>query len=140
MGRDLYDTFEVARQVVDEADEALGGTLKEIMFHGSQEDLTKTQNAQPAILATSIAMLRVLEREKGLDLGGSYDFALGHSLGEYSALVATGALPLSDAVKLVVSSWSFLPHSTPRSDDRKITQAHCPDCSHPMTLTMYSTS
>ncbi|GJJ72069.1 [acyl-carrier-protein] S-malonyltransferase [Entomortierella parvispora] len=101
MGRDLYDTFEVARQVVDEADEALGGTLKEVMFHGSQEDLTRTENAQPAILTTSIAMLRVLEREKGLDLGGSYDFALGHSLGEYSALVATGAVPLSDAVKLV---------------------------------------
>ena len=116
MGRDLYDRFEVARQVVDEADEALKGTLKEVMFNGSQEALTQTENAQPAILTASVAMLRVLEREKGLDLKGSYDFALGHSLGEYSALVATGAVPLSDAVKLVVSFSIHGPptHLTPR--------------------------
>ncbi|KAG0054120.1 hypothetical protein BGZ83_011907 [Gryganskiella cystojenkinii] len=101
MGRDLYETFEVARRVVDEADDALGGTLKQVMFNGSQEDLTKTENAQPAILTTSIAMLRVLENEEGLDFKKSYDFALGHSLGEYSALVATGAVTLADAVKLV---------------------------------------
>ncbi|KAF9586198.1 hypothetical protein BGW38_008635 [Lunasporangiospora selenospora] len=101
MGKDLYDTYAVARQVVDEADDALGGTLKHVMFEGSQEDLTKTENAQPAILTTSIAMLRVLESERGFRIEESCKHALGHSLGEYSALVATKAVTLRDAVKLV---------------------------------------
>lgn len=72
------------------------------MFEGPQEELTRTENAQPAILTTSIALLRVLETEHGLDLKESCRFALGHSLGEYSALVATRALSLPDAVRLVV--------------------------------------
>ncbi|KAG9069799.1 hypothetical protein KI688_009124 [Linnemannia hyalina] len=101
MGKDLYDTYSVARQVVDEADDALGGTLKHVMFDGSQEDLTRTENAQPAILTTSIAMLRVLESERGFKIEESCKHALGHSLGEYSALVATKAVTLHDAVKLV---------------------------------------
>ncbi|KAF9339206.1 hypothetical protein BGZ91_006706 [Linnemannia elongata] len=101
MGKDLYDTYSVARQVVDEADEALGGTLKHVMFEGSQEDLTRTENAQPAILTTSIAMLRVLESERGFKIEDTCKHALGHSLGEYSALVATKAVTLHDAVKLV---------------------------------------
>ncbi|KAG0272116.1 hypothetical protein BGZ95_012147 [Linnemannia exigua] len=101
MGKDLYDTYPVARQVVDEADDALGGTLKNVMFEGSQEDLTRTENAQPAILTTSIAMLRVLESERGFKIEESCKHALGHSLGEYSALVATKAVTLHDAVKLV---------------------------------------
>ncbi len=102
MGKDLYDNYAVARQVVDEADEALGGTLKNVMFEGSQEDLTRTENAQPAILTTSIAMLRVLENERGFKIEDTCKHALGHSLGEYSALVATKAVTLRDAVKLVV--------------------------------------
>ncbi|KAF9184655.1 hypothetical protein BGZ51_003198 [Haplosporangium sp. Z 767] len=101
MGKDLYDTYAVARHVVDEADEALGGTLKNFMFEGSQGDLTRTENAQPAILTTSIAMLRVLESERGFKIEESCKYALGHSLGEYSALVATKAVALKDAVKLV---------------------------------------
>ncbi|KAF8936795.1 hypothetical protein BGZ47_009330 [Haplosporangium gracile] len=101
MGKDLYDTYSVARQVVDEADDALGGTLKHVMFEGSQEDLTRTENAQPAILTTSIAMLRVLESERGFKIEETCKHALGHSLGEYSALVATKAVTLHDAVKLV---------------------------------------
>ncbi|ORZ22848.1 acyl transferase/acyl hydrolase/lysophospholipase [Lobosporangium transversale] len=101
MGKDLYDAYPVARQVVDEADEALQGTLKHVMFEGSQEDLTRTENAQPAILTTSIAMLRVLESERGFKVEESCKYALGHSLGEYSALVATKAVGLQDAVKLV---------------------------------------
>jgi len=103
MGKDLYDAYPAARQVVDEADDALGGTLKHVMFEGSQEDLTRTENAQPAILTTSIAMLRVLEMERGFKIEDSCRYALGHSLGEYSALVATKAVTLQDAVKLVVS-------------------------------------
>ncbi|KAF8926044.1 hypothetical protein BGZ52_006129 [Haplosporangium bisporale] len=101
MGRDLYEAYAAAREVVDEADDALAGTLKHVMFEGSQEELTRTENAQPAILTTSIAMLRVLETERGFDLKTSCKFALGHSLGEYSALVATKSLSLKDAVKLV---------------------------------------
>ncbi|KAF9165907.1 hypothetical protein DFQ26_009117 [Actinomortierella ambigua] len=101
MGKDLYDAYDAARKVVDEADDALEGTLKKVMFEGSQEDLTRTENAQPAILTTSIAMLRVLETERGFKMDQSCKYALGHSLGEYSALVATGSLTLRDAVKLV---------------------------------------
>ncbi|KAF9204390.1 hypothetical protein BGZ49_005372, partial [Haplosporangium sp. Z 27] len=101
MGKDLYDTYAVARQVVDEADDALEGNLKHIMFEGSQEDLTRTENAQPAILTTSLAMLRVLESERGFKIEESCKHALGHSLGEYTALVATKAVTLKDAVKLV---------------------------------------
>lgn len=79
------------------------------MFEGPQEELTRTENAQPAILTTSIALLRVLETEQGLDLKESCRFALGHSLGEYSALVATRALSLADAVRLVVRSpWQLV--------------------------------
>lgn len=110
MGKDLYDTYSVARQVVDEADDALGGTLKHVMFEGSQEDLTRTENAQPAILTTSIAMLRVLESERGFKIEDTCKHALGHSLGEYSALVATKAVTLHDAVKLVVSIVSQMLH------------------------------
>ncbi|KAG0375179.1 hypothetical protein BGX24_009431, partial [Mortierella sp. AD032] len=119
MGRDLYDAYPIARQTIDEADAILSampptssspdqqqerreeGYLKRVMFEGPQEELTRTENAQPAILTTSIALLRVLESEKGLDLKESCRFALGHSLGEYSALVATRALSLADAVCLV---------------------------------------
>ncbi|KAG0283316.1 hypothetical protein BGZ96_012325 [Linnemannia gamsii] len=115
MGRDLYETFPIARQTIDEADAILSsmppslpsspqqekGYLKKVMFEGPQEELTRTENAQPAILTTSIALLRVLETEQGLDLKESCRFALGHSLGEYSALVATRALSLADAVRLV---------------------------------------
>ncbi|KAF9150971.1 hypothetical protein BG015_007209 [Linnemannia schmuckeri] len=115
MGRDLYETYPIARQTIDEADAILSsmppsispsspqeeGYLKRVMFEGPQEELTRTENAQPAILTTSIALLRVLETEQGLDLKESCRFALGHSLGEYSALVATRALSLADAVRLV---------------------------------------
>ncbi|KAF8941726.1 hypothetical protein BGZ47_007249, partial [Haplosporangium gracile] len=115
MGRDLYETYPIARQTIDEADAILSsmppsvsasspqeeGYLKRVMFEGPQEELTRTENAQPAILTTSIALLRVLEAEQGLDLKESCRFVLGHSLGEYSALVATRALSLADAVRLV---------------------------------------
>ncbi|KAF9123711.1 hypothetical protein BGW39_008748, partial [Mortierella sp. 14UC] len=119
MGRDLYDAYPIARQTIDEADAIISampptsplqhqqqqgrekGYLKRVMFEGPQEELTRTENAQPAILTTSIALLRVLETERGLDLKSSCRFALGHSLGEYSALVATRALRLAEAVRLV---------------------------------------
>src|SRR5437867_3895909 len=91
MGRDLAEQYPAARAVFAEADEALGFALSRLCFEGPAEDLQLTENTQPAILATSIAALRALETE-GLP---SPDFVAGHSLGEYSALVAAGALPLA---------------------------------------------
>lgn len=97
MGRALAEAYPEARAVYHEADAALGYSLSKLCFHGPEAELTLTANAQPAILATSIAALRVLTKETGL----VPDVVAGHSLGEYSALVATGALRLSDAVRLV---------------------------------------
>lgn len=97
MGRDLAHEFATARQVFEEADEALGFSISKICFEGPEDTLTLTEYTQPAILANSIAVLRTLEAEKGL----RFDVAAGHSLGEFSALVAAGALRFADAVKLV---------------------------------------
>ena len=97
MGRDLAIEYPVAKQVFDEADEALGYSISTICFEGPEDALTLTENTQPAILANSIAVLRTLQEVRGL----TFDIAAGHSLGEWSALVAAGALSFSDAVKLV---------------------------------------
>jgi [acyl-carrier-protein] S-malonyltransferase len=97
MGRDLAQKFAVAKQVFDEADAALGYAISTICFDGPEDALTLTENTQPAILTNSIAVLRVLEKEKGL----TFDAAAGHSLGEWTALVAAGALRFADAVRLV---------------------------------------
>ncbi|CAG8462461.1 9354_t:CDS:10, partial [Ambispora gerdemannii] len=101
MGKDLYASFASAREVFDEADDALGGGFKDLMFGGLQQKLTLTENAQPSILSVSIAILRVLEEEFGFDVSSACTYALGHSLGEYSALVATKSINFYDAVKLV---------------------------------------
>ncbi len=97
MGRELAQAFPAARQVFDEADAALGEPLSRLCFEGPESDLQLTANTQPAILATSIAALRVLEAETDLRPA----VCLGHSLGEFSALVAAGALDFADAVRLV---------------------------------------
>lgn len=97
MGKELCTQFAAARQVFAEADHALGFALSELCFAGPEADLRLTENTQPAILTTSIAALRVLETESEL----RPDFAAGHSLGEYSALVCGGALSFRDAVKVV---------------------------------------
>lgn len=96
MGRDLADNFPVARAAFDEADAALGFSISELCFNGPDEELQLTANTQPAILTTSVAAYRVLTSQ-----GIQPDFVAGHSLGEYSALVAAGALSLTAAVKLV---------------------------------------
>jgi [acyl-carrier-protein] S-malonyltransferase len=101
MGKALAESFPAARAVFDEADSALGDTLSDIMWNGPTETLTLTENAQPALLATSIAVMRALEHEAGLQLKRDVAFVAGHSLGEYSALTAAGALSLADAVRLV---------------------------------------
>lgn len=99
MGRALAEAYTAARAVFDEVDEALGEKLSELIWNGSIEDLTLTQNAQPALMATSIAALRALEAEGiGLD---SVAFVAGHSLGEYSALCAAGSIGLADTARLL---------------------------------------
>jgi [acyl-carrier-protein] S-malonyltransferase len=97
MGRDLCAQFSIAKQVFAEADDALGCALSEMCFCGPEAELKLTENTQPAILATSVAALRVLETETPLRPA----FVAGHSLGEYSALVAVGALRFDDALRIV---------------------------------------
>jgi [acyl-carrier-protein] S-malonyltransferase len=101
MGRALADSFPAARAVFDEVDEALGQKLSAIIWEGPEDQLTLTANTQPALLAVSIAALRVLEGERGLDLARDAKFVAGHSLGEYSALCAARSLSLSDAARLL---------------------------------------
>ena len=101
MGRQLSEHYHIARQTLQEVDDALGFSLSKIMTEGPEEELTLTENTQPAILATSIAVIRVLENEIGIPLTQYCHLMAGHSLGEYTALVASEALSLEHGVKLV---------------------------------------
>jgi [acyl-carrier-protein] S-malonyltransferase len=101
MGRGLAEAFVPARQVFEEVDDALGEKLSETVWNGPLETLTLTENAQPALMAVSLAALRALEAEAGLDLGRDVAFVAGHSLGEYSALAAAGSLAVADAARLL---------------------------------------
>ncbi|MXN46968.1 ACP S-malonyltransferase [Shinella kummerowiae] len=100
MGKDLAEAFPEARAVFAEVDEALGQKLSDIMFEGPEEALTLTANAQPALMAVSIAVMRVLEA-RGLSLTDQVSYVAGHSLGEYSALCAAGTFSLSDTARLL---------------------------------------
>ena len=108
MGKELYDNFESSRKVFEEADDALSFNISKLCFNGPKENLDKTKNTQPAILTTSIAALRVLEDE-----GVKPDVVAGLSLGEYSALVCSGALDFSTAVKLVKKRGQFMQEVVP---------------------------
>lgn len=101
MGRALADNFAAARAVFEEVDAALGESLSETIFEGPEDRLTLTANAQPALMAVSLATLRVLQSETGFDVGRHAAFVAGHSLGEYSALAAAGSLSVPDAAKLL---------------------------------------
>ena len=101
MGKALAENFPAARAVFEEVDDALGEKLSDIIFGGPAETLMLTENTQPALMAVSLATLRVLEGEAGLDLAREATFVAGHSLGEYSALAAAGALTVADAARLV---------------------------------------
>jgi len=101
MGKALADAFPQARAVFDEVDAALGEKLTATMWEGPAEKLTLTENAQPALMAVSLAAMRVLEAEAGVDLARDAKFVAGHSLGEYSALAAAGALTISDTAELL---------------------------------------
>ena len=109
MGKDLAESFPIARQVFEEANDALGVDLASLCFNGPEEDLKLTANTQPAILTTSIAALRVLETETGI----APNCAAGHSLGEYSALVCAGALSFADAVRIVRQRGTFMQEAVP---------------------------
>jgi [acyl-carrier-protein] S-malonyltransferase len=101
MGKGLAETFAPARRVFEEVDAALGEKLSETMWKGPAQTLTLTENAQPALMAVSLAALRVLEAEAGVDLGRDAAFVAGHSLGEYSALAAARSLTVTDAARLL---------------------------------------
>src|SRR5271167_125537 len=101
MGRSLAEAFPAARNLFEEVDQTLSQRLSHLMFEGPESDLTLTENAQPALLAASLAVIRVLEAESGLVFGRQVAYVAGHSLGEYSALAAARAVTVADAVRLV---------------------------------------
>ncbi|MGI9591791.1 MAG: ACP S-malonyltransferase, partial [Myxococcota bacterium] len=110
MGRDVYEASAAARAVFDAADSALGFSLTRLCFEGPEEELVRTENQQPAILTTSVALLRALEERGPVEAG----LVAGHSLGEYSALVAAGALPFDDAARLVAARGRFMQEAVPQ--------------------------
>ncbi len=109
MGKELADAFPVARNLFEEADDALGFKLSDLCFSGSDADLKLTANTQPAILTASVAVLKVVQQETGLKA----DYVAGHSLGEYSALVCSGALSFADAVRTVRARGTFMQEAVP---------------------------
>jgi len=109
MGRELFENFSVARQIFEEADDSLHFSVSGLCFKGPEEALKLTENTQPAVLTTSVAALKVLQAEKGI----APQFAAGHSLGEYSALVASEALAFSQAVKIVRLRGKFMQEAVP---------------------------
>ena len=111
MGRDFYDNFAVARQTFEEADEAVGFSLSKLCFEGPDDQLRLTENTQPAIFTVSIAAQRVLAEH-----GVAPAYAAGHSLGEYSANVAAGALPFGDAVKIVRERGRYMQEAVPAGE------------------------
>lgn len=113
MGKDLAQTFAAAREVFEEVDAALGQKLSAIMWDGPKETLTLTENAQPALMAVSMAVVRVLEREKGVSLKDRVKLVAGHSLGEYSALAAAGTFTLADAARLLKTRGQAMQQAVP---------------------------
>jgi [acyl-carrier-protein] S-malonyltransferase len=113
MGKDLADAFAPAREVFQEVDDALSQKLSRLMWEGPEEDLVLTENAQPAIMAASIAVVRILEREMGLDVAKHAYLVAGHSLGEYSALCAAGAFTLADTARLLKTRGQAMQSAVP---------------------------
>ena len=113
MGKALAEASAVAREVFQEVDEALGQSLFRLMTEGPEDQLTLTENAQPAIMANAIATLRVLEKEGGLRLSEKVDYVAGHSLGEYSALCAAGAFDLPTTARLLKLRGQAMQAATP---------------------------
>lgn len=113
MGRELAEAFAAARDVFAEVDEALRQNLSKLMWEGPEAELTLTENAQPALMAASMAVIRVLEREGGWKIGERAKFVAGHSLGEYSALAAAGTFTLSDTARLLKTRGQAMQKAVP---------------------------
>ncbi|HWY64160.1 MAG TPA: ACP S-malonyltransferase [Rhizomicrobium sp.] len=113
MGKDLADAFGVAREVFQEVDDALSQKLSKLMWEGPEADLILTENAQAAIMASSIAIVRVLEKDMGLDVAKHAYLVAGHSLGEYSALCAAGAFSLADTARLLKTRGQAMQSAVP---------------------------
>jgi [acyl-carrier-protein] S-malonyltransferase len=113
MGKSLADNFAAARAVFAEVDDALSQKLSDLMWNGPDADLTLTENAQPALMAVSMAVVRVLEAEHGLKVSGCARYVAGHSLGEYSALAAAGTFSLADAARLLRLRGQAMQAATP---------------------------
>ena len=112
MGQGLAKSYNVAKQVFEQVDEALNQNLSKIMFEGNDDELRLTENAQPALLAVSMAVIKVLE-EKGINIENNASFVAGHSLGEYSALCAAGTFSLSDAARLLKTRGQAMQQAVP---------------------------
>ena len=113
MGKALADALPTARQVFEEVDEALSQNLSRLMFEGPIEELTLTENAQPALMAMSLAVVRVLRNDGGLEFGKHCQFVAGHSLGEYSALCAADAIPLDVTARLLKKRGKAMQQAVP---------------------------
>lgn len=113
MGKALADAFAPAREVFQEVDDALGQNLSKLMFEGPDDELRLTENAQPALMAVSMAVMRTLGAEGGFSLDGKVDYVAGHSLGEYSALAAAGAFSLGDAARLLKARGRAMQEAVP---------------------------
>jgi [acyl-carrier-protein] S-malonyltransferase len=113
MGQNLAQNFAAARAVFEEVDAALGQKLSQLMWEGPEADLTLTENAQPALMAVSMAVIRVLEAEHGITVANAAQFVAGHSLGEYSALAAAGTFSLADAARLLKTRGLAMQSATP---------------------------
>ena len=113
MGKELADAFPAARDVFQEVDDALSQKLSKLMWEGPEGDLLLTENAQPAIMAASIAVVRILEKEMGLDVAKHAYLVAGHSLGEYSALCAAGAFTLADTARLLKTRGQAMQSAVP---------------------------
>lgn len=113
MGRDLAGAFDTARHLFQEMDDALSQKLSNLMFEGPEEELTLTENAQPALMAVSVAVARVLEIDGGQKLADQGVYAAGHSLGEYSALTATGAFEFATATRLLKARGEAMQRAVP---------------------------
>lgn len=140
MGRELYENFNVAREVFEEADDTLHFSVSTLCFKGPEEELKLTENTQPAILTVSVAALRVLQTEKGIEP----QLTAGHSLGEYSALVASEALIFSDAVRMVRFRGKFMQEAVPVGEggmaailgmEKEKVEKLCEECSDDEILT-----
>jgi len=113
MGRALAESFSCARELFEEVDDALTQKLSKLMWEGPESELTLTENAQPAIMAASLAVIRVLEREAGFNFAGHARLVAGHSLGEYSALSAAGSFALVDAARLLRTRGKAMQQAVP---------------------------